>query len=172
METIKCKICKCDVSVDNYALRLNNGKLTRYGKTCDDCRKKKNKIKHSTEDFKLKNKLKQKRYNDKRFFYSRATTIINRAKKRNELIPYTVNELTIFLASLWRKQNGFCVLSGDKLTRDNACVDHIITKKNKGDNSLKNLRWVTEECNQLKSGLNDEDLIKLIKKIYNKLVVN
>jgi hypothetical protein len=171
MEMIKCKICKCDVSINNYSLRLNNGKLSRYGKTCDECRKEKNKIKHSSEEFRKRNNIKQKKYNKKRFFYSRATIMINRFKKLNESINYTINELTVFLASLWRKQNGLCALSGDKLTRENACVDHIITKKNNGDNSFNNLRWVTKDCNQLKSGLNDEELIVLVKKLYDKLII-
>lgn len=169
METIICKICQCDVPVENYSLRLNNGKLTRYGKTCDDCRKKKNKEKQSTEEFKLQHRARMRRYNYKRFFYKRAQAIISTAIIKHEPIDYQPLELAKLLASLWRKQNGECALTGDKLDRLNADVDHIITRKNSGPNVIHNFRWITREANRLKGGLNDDELLQLINKIKNKI---
>jgi 5-methylcytosine-specific restriction endonuclease McrA len=172
MKTILCKNCKHDVPEENYSLRLSNGKLQRYGKNCDDCRKALNYDKFRTEEFKTKNRVKQNKYNKKRFFYSRATTMLNRMKKNNSEVSYSVDELTKYLSSLWKKQNGGCVLSGDKLTRENAQVDHIITKYNNGGDEFENFRWITKECNQIKGSLNDEELKLLIMKIYNNFIIN
>jgi 5-methylcytosine-specific restriction endonuclease McrA len=172
MEKLKCKVCKIKVPIENYSLRLSNGKYIRYGKTCDECRKKINKQKTTTDEFRKKNRIKQNKYNHKRFFYSRATSMINRIKRCGENVPYTPMELAKYLAILWKKQNGECMLSGDKLTRENAHVDHIITKNNGGSNDFDNLRWLTKISNGIKNSLNDDELIEHIKKIYNKLVIN
>ncbi len=172
MEVIFCKECKNTLSIECFSIRKNGSGYSRYGRICDDCRKKKNKKKHSTKSFKEKNNLKQKKYYHKRFFYKRANTIINNAKVKKEEISFTVNELCKFLATLWKKQKGICVLSGDKLTRENAQVDHIITKKNGGKNDFDNFRWITKESNQIKGPLNDEKLKSFVVKIYNKLTLN
>jgi hypothetical protein len=169
MESLKCKVCQLDIPKENYSLRLSNGKLQRYGKTCDKCRKEKNKEIYSSETFKKKNREKQNNYNKKRFFYSRAAVIVNRIKKNKGEVDYTVLELAKYLSSIWKKQNGLCELSGDVLTRYNAHVDHIITKNNGGTDNFSNFRWVTKTSNEIKGRNNDEELLIQITKIYNKL---
>lgn len=170
MKTILCKECKLNVPEENYTLRLVNGKLQRYGRTCDECRKTLNYNKFRTEEFKAKNRIKQNSYNKKRFFYARAATMLNRMKKDNCSINYSVDELTKHLVSLWRKQKGICELSGDKLTRENAQVDHIITKFNNGSDNFENFRWITKDCNRIKGSFNDDELKSLIIKIYNTII--
>lgn len=172
MKTIHCKVCQLDVPEENYSLRMNNGKLGRYGKTCDNCRKLKNNLKYSSEEFKTKNREKQNAYNKKRFFYSRAAYIVNRAKKEGKIIEYNVIDLCKHLVLLWRQQLGLCLLSGDKLTRDNAQVDHIVASSNNGDNHFNNFRWVTKDCNIAKGNLSDDELKNLIIKMYNKVVLH
>jgi 5-methylcytosine-specific restriction endonuclease McrA len=169
---IYCKECKQDLPLKCFTLRKNGKYYNRYGKLCDKCRKEKNHQKFITPEFRSNNLALKTKYNKKRFFYCRAESIIRNAKKRGDVINHSVGELTYLLASLWRKQNGLCALSGDKLDRKNSQVDHIITVKNFGETNINNFRWITKECNLLKSGLNDNDLIILVQKVYNKIVVN
>lgn len=64
-------------------------------------------------------------------------------------------------ASLWKKQKGICALTGRKLTKDNAELDHIIPKSKGGLHDITNLRWLVHEVNRVKRNLFDLDFIKL-----------
>jgi len=65
------------------------------------------------------------------------------------------------LGSLWRKQRGLCVLSGEKLTITNAELDHIAPKSRGGTHELSNLRWLSKRINRLKRNYSDSEFIAL-----------
>jgi 5-methylcytosine-specific restriction endonuclease McrA len=61
------------------------------------------------------------------------------------------------LALLWRKQRGLCALTGERLTRENAEVDHILPRKRGGGDEIANLRWTTKTANRMKRDMTDEE---------------
>lgn len=65
------------------------------------------------------------------------------------------------LRSIWKKQKGICALTGERLTRANAEVDHILPKKRGGNDVLSNLRWVTHTANFAKRDLTDSEFLAL-----------
>jgi 5-methylcytosine-specific restriction endonuclease McrA len=97
-----------------------------------------------------RNREKMRAYASRRFFW-------NRANKLRSATAASFNEL----AGLWKKQRGLCALTGERLTRQNAELDHIIPKARGGDDSLSNLRWVTKEVNRAKRDLTDAEFIAL-----------
>lgn len=69
---------------------------------------------------------------------------------------------------LWgiaKRQKLLCVLTGDKLTRENISVDHIIPRAKGGRNIVSNLRLVTRETNFMKNVHLDETLLELCRKV-------
>ncbi len=70
-------------------------------------------------------------------------------------------------ASLWKEQRGVCALTGTRLTRRNAELDHIIPVSKGGTNDRSNLRWTTKDANQAKRGLSDFDFISLCKAVVD-----
>lgn len=81
-----------------------------------------------------------------RFFHSRAHNLGLEASQ---------------LAALWRQQRGLCALTGERLTRDNSELDHIIPKSRGGKHEMENLRWVTRVANQSKRDLLDIEFFEL-----------
>lgn len=69
------------------------------------------------------------------------------------------------LGSLWKKQKGFCALSGQKLTVLNAELDHIIPKTRGGGHIIENLRWLVKDVNRLKRNYLDNEFLSLCKQI-------
>jgi 5-methylcytosine-specific restriction endonuclease McrA len=90
---------------------------------------------------------KMKEYQRRRFFWMRAV----------KLSGITARDL----ASLWRRQRGLCALTGDRLTRDNAEVDHILPKARGGDDSVANLRWTTRAVNRAKRDATDAEFAEM-----------
>lgn len=89
-------------------------------------------------------------YYARRFFWGRAM------KLRGEGRASTAD-----LARLWKKQRGHCALTGERLTRENAHLDHITAKARGGSDQLKNLRWVTRPVNLAKRDLTDAEFFAL-----------
>lgn len=65
-------------------------------------------------------------------------------------------------------------MSGRRLNRDNAQLDHIVPLKRGGSNLIDNLRWVHRDVNYAKRDLMDDqllslcsDIIEASKKRYN-----
>jgi len=94
---------------------------------------------------------KVRNYYNKRFFWSRAQRL---RRDGFEISPYE-------LALLWKTQRGRCALSGRRLTRETAELDHIIPRKRGGDSRFSNIRWVRKEANRAKRDLTDVEFIRL-----------
>ena len=69
------------------------------------------------------------------------------------------------LFDLAKQQKLRCALTGDKLTRDNISVDHILARANGGRNIISNLRLVTRDANFMKNVHTDSKLLELCRKI-------
>lgn len=97
-----------------------------------------------------KNRAKMRNYAARRFFW-------NRANKLRSSGAATYGEVAL----LWKRQRGLCALTGERLTRANAELDHVLPKARGGDDRLCNLRWVTKEVNRAKRDLTDEEFLAL-----------
>lgn len=69
------------------------------------------------------------------------------------------------LYSLAKRQKCRCALTGDKLTRDNISVDHIVSLSKGGSNVVENLRLVTYDVNIAKNSLSDFEFLMICKKV-------
>jgi hypothetical protein len=163
---LTCKSCNLELDTDNFNKSKNylNGFNTKCKKCCSDER--------NNDDFRRKNNIKVKAYYKKRFFYFRATMILNRSKKEGVECNITVKELAVFLSKQWKKQKGYCSMTGDRLTRENSVVDHILAIANNGDSNINNLRWVTKDANDIKGSLTDEKLNEIILKLIKTSNIN
>jgi len=68
---------------------------------------------------------------------------------------------TADLARLWKLQRGQCAMTGRRLTRDTAHLDHIVAKARGGTDAIGNLRWVCTEANLAKRELSDAEFLAL-----------
>ena len=100
-------------------------------------------------------------YRKSRFFSIRANHVHARSRTSS------AKKLTEIISRLWYKQRGICALTGRRLTRWNAQVDHIVPVSSGGNNDESNLRWVTSECNRAKSNLSDSEFIRLCRDIVS-----
>lgn len=76
--------------------------------------------------------------------------------------------LWVELLSLFKKQNGKCVLSGRTLKfANNASVDHIIPLSKGGTHVIENLRWIDLTVNVMRSNMTDEELLTFCKEIIH-----
>lgn len=182
METKICKTCKKDLSINNYRKYIQkyylkkNGIKINYEYFRPDCKKcesekscKKSKVKKNwlTKKYKNKNKI----YLEKRFFHTRAIKFKQYAKDRGNIIEYSITEITKKFASLWKEQKGLCVITGRKLNKSNAWIDHIIPiTRNGNDNIYNNIRWLTKEVNKMKSNFLDSEFKEIIIEINNKFI--
>lgn len=75
---------------------------------------------------------------------------------------------------LWRiahKQRLVCALTGEKLTRDNISVDHILPKSKGGKNIPSNIRLTTRDVNWFRRTMDDAELLTMCKKVVCHLSV-
>lgn len=100
------------------------------------------------------NKEAARTYYGKRFFWGRAMKL--RGKDRA-----TFREL----ARMWKAQRGCCALTGRRLTRKNANLDHIHAQARGGGDSASNLRWVCSEVNFAKRDLSNADFLTLCAEV-------
>lgn len=101
----------------------------------------------------LTNNRKLKR---RRFFHFRARLL--RHTKRGSA---TAKDL----ARMWHKQRGACPLTGRKLTRETAHLDHVKPLSKGGSKHLSNLRWLHADVNKAKAALTDKEFIQLCKEV-------
>ena len=87
------------------------------------------------------------------------------ARRANGCHEDKISALDIF--KLAKKQRLRCALTGDKITRQNISLDHIIPSSKGGKNVVKNLRLVTVEANFLKRTYSDKELFKICKKVVS-----
>jgi len=69
------------------------------------------------------------------------------------------------LSYLYRQQNGLCALTGEKLTRDNMSVDHIVSRANGGMNIVSNIRLTVKDANIMRNTMSDQRLYELCSQI-------
>ena len=71
---------------------------------------------------------------------------------------------------LWRiahRQKLICPLTGEKLTRDNISIDHIVPHSEGGRNIPSNVRLTTRDINWFKRAMNDMELYRLCRRVVN-----
>lgn len=69
--------------------------------------------------------------------------------------------------NVWNRDNWTCLYSGEKLTKENVSVDHIIPVSKGGENTWMNLATCKSSINREKGDKNPEDFHrKLIKKPF------
>lgn len=98
----------------------------------------------------------------RRFFYQRANNHCGSGDSR-----INQRDLALTLAKLWKKQHGVCAVTGWRLDKDNAQLDHIVPKKLGGLTVAENLRWVHRDVNYAKRDLTDEAFIRLCSAVVN-----
>jgi 5-methylcytosine-specific restriction endonuclease McrA len=106
-----------------------------------------------------------KEYAARRFFYITAANLKTRAKSKDEVASIAE------ISSLWKKQRGTCPITGRRLNRESAQLDHIIPLKKGGSDLVENLRWVHRDVNYAKRDLLDAEFFRLCSDVvsYSKL---
>lgn len=93
-----------------------------------------------------------------RFFHCRAVAFKHH---------YGSNHKASDLAKLWKSQRGHCALTGRKLTKYNAHLDHIVPVGRGGTSGLINLRWTVNIVNQAKRALLDTEFFDLCRSVIS-----
>ena len=104
-----------------------------------------------------------KDYAARRFFYKTAANLRIRAKVKD------ATATTAEISRLWKQQRGICPVTGRRLNKENAQLDHIIPLKRDGSDLVENLRWVHRDVNYAKRDLMDEDFFRLCLDIVSHL---
>lgn len=101
-----------------------------------------------------KQKAKMREYYGRRFFWGRAMKLRGegRAKASD-------------LARIWKRQRGLCAMTGRRLGRQNAHLDHILAKSRGGTDEAGNLRWLCTEANLARRELSDAEFIALCSSV-------
>jgi 5-methylcytosine-specific restriction endonuclease McrA len=76
---------------------------------------------------------------------------------------------------LWKiahRQKMVCPLTGEKLTRDNISVDHIVPRSKGGKNVPSNVRLTTKEINWFKRTMTDEELLVMCRTVVSHMSNN
>jgi hypothetical protein len=87
-------------------------------------------------------------------------------KKARFLKTYSVG-FAKELCFLWKRQRGKCALSGRRLNRANAHLDHRIPRSQSGSDDISNLQWLHRDVNQAKHALTDAEFIQLCQEIIS-----
>ena len=103
-----------------------------------------------------KRTAKMREYYARRFFWGRAMKL--RGKGRANAAD---------LSRLWRHQRGLCALTGRRLTRHNAHLDHITAKARGGSDEAANLRWLCTEANLALRELSDAEFLSLCSDVMS-----
>lgn len=176
MKTKKCKKCKKDLPITNYrkfSVGISNkdgNKYEYFRHECKACENKKgsDNSRKNKRWLKDENRNKTNIYLKKRFFHTRAMKFKYAAKKRGNFIKEDITEITKRFASLWRSQKGLCSITGRKLNKNNAWIDHIIPVTRGGsDDIYTNIRWTTKEANKMKSNLLDSEFKNILIEANN-----
>jgi 5-methylcytosine-specific restriction endonuclease McrA len=69
------------------------------------------------------------------------------------------------LLLLWWAQRGRCALTGRKLDRRTAQIDHVEARARGGQHLPSNLRWVCREANEARRDLPDADFLRLCREV-------
>jgi 5-methylcytosine-specific restriction endonuclease McrA len=107
--------------------------------------------------------LQRRKYAERRFFHITANNLKVRAKVKDAAAT------TAEISRLWKNQRGICPVSGRRLNKENAQLDHIVPLKQGGSDLVENLRWVHRDVNYAKRDLLDEDFFRLCQDIIANL---
>lgn len=156
----KCRSCEAEYQRNYYS---ENRELMRERKRkwmADDRAKNKKRVNEKRMAYHIANRTKQiakmRDYYARRFFWGRAMKLRGRNRA-------TATDL----AKLWIKQRGLCALTGRRLNREIAQVDHILPKKRGGTDEASNLRWVCKEVNFARRELTDTEFIALCNDVMS-----
>lgn len=103
-----------------------------------------------------KQTAKMREYYARRFFWGRAMKLRG---------PERANPAD--LARLWKRQRGLCALTGRRLSRDSAHLDHITAKARGGSDNIANLRWLCTEANLARRELSDTEFLALCSDVMS-----
>lgn len=154
----KCGISKplSEYAKGGAAYRYANGLMT----VCKAC------WKVYADDWRAKNPDKHRGYQAKT--RAREKAILGffewRARKWNEKARHGGKITPKEIMSLWKRQRGYCALSGRKLGR-NAHLDHILPVSEGGKGTISNLRWVDPDTNRIRSAMSDDEFFVLCKDV-------
>lgn len=173
------KICpKCGEIKDQLKFCVDNHRPDGRASYCKSCHgsyyaNNKERILKQYKQYRAEHKDRlssnRKAFDKRRFFYKRASNLLTRrqgssgkgeARKR---LPEKCSEIS----RIWYRQRGVCPLSGRRLNRDNAHLDHIISIKKGGGDEIENLRWVHKDVNYAKRDLSEADFLILCSDIVN-----
>jgi hypothetical protein len=114
---------------------------------------------NNPDKWRLIKQVSNKKYNKRRFFFSRACHIALRINDNIE-----TSELCTALSRAWYKQRGRCAYTGKRLDR-NAQVDHKTPTSRGGSNHASNLHWVTADANWVKGTMTHDEFIGICSDI-------
>ncbi|HJO94066.1 MAG TPA: HNH endonuclease signature motif containing protein [Victivallales bacterium] len=162
----RCYDCGKTKSIENFSLTISN--TDDYSSQCKLCRQKQyENNKELYSDNAKKNYIKNKdKIIAKSIFYKQMHYF--GVTSRRKYIEATNKEL----ANLFKKQKGYCAISGIKLTRDNISCDHKKPRSKGGSLKIDNLRFIHRYINLCMSNGENESVIlkefKAIVKAYDK----
>lgn len=99
-----------------------------------------------------------KRCYERHFFRLTAQNLRGRAND-----PLSAKKADI--SRLWKKQRGRCALTGRKLVRETAVLDHIVPLVKGGGSSIDNLQWLHKDANYAKRDLLEVTFLQLCREI-------
>lgn len=164
MESKSCKGCGIEKTVDQFSVQ----KACKLGVSsrCKHCKSSyyqanRDRFLEKRKTYVSENKeLIASQYVDQRkkcFFKYRRKSL----KFRGGSDCATVAEIS----RLWKSQRGICTLTGRRLNRSNAHLDHIIPLTKGGTSDAGNLRWIHKRANYAKHNMLDPEFIQLCKEI-------
>lgn len=176
METLKCCRCGVERSLDCFVRDKKRiwHKSRGYSPSCKVCRaeyyqRNREQILAQRRAFCAANaerlRAEKKEYIERRFFYKRAANMMNRIEGARTGLPQKTAEIS----RLWKQQRGICPVTGRRLNRDNAQIDHILPITRGGTHDIGNLRWVHKDVNYAKRDLVDAEFFKLCLDIASNL---
>jgi len=173
-KTKTCKKCGRELNKSQFGIysyrKKEDGTTAEYlRRYCHECQSqynseiwKKNKPRLTSQE----NLAKQRANKKKKFFQYRALSF----RRSYDAKDIDGGELALFLWHKWRKQKGLCAISGRKLTKKNAQVDHIQPRKNGTNNDFSNLQWTTNDANRAKNQMTPKEFEKFILDIYETII--
>ncbi len=168
-ELKKCTACKMPKEIECF-VKDKSRSDGRYP-VCRECRKgyyenNRERILKQYGEYRAANaprlKIQSKAYTDRRFFYKTAGNMVSRAEEFTDNRGSGIlKQKCAEISRLWKTQRGICPVSGRRLNRKNAQLDHIIPLKRGGNSSIENLRWVHRDVNYAKRDLLDSEFLSL-----------
>ncbi len=176
IELKKCTACKTPKEIGCF-VKDKSRSDGRYP-VCKECRKgyyedNRERILKQYGEYRAANAIhlraESRAYAERRFFYKTAANCLGRSEelKGKGFGSGIQKKLCREISLLWKKQRGICPVSGRRLNKQTAQLDHIIPIKRGGDSSIENLRWVHRDVNYAKRDLLDHEFLSLCLEVIN-----